>query len=79
MDKHRASWVALVWECSGNPFLFVSNNFPPFKKFAHIYSKKSWDLITGFQISYTSVLPFSFENANTALLSGKLFSFLRKY
>lgn len=37
MDKNRVSWVALVWECLGNPFLFVTYNFPPTKKFAHIY------------------------------------------
>jgi hypothetical protein len=79
MDKHRVSWVALVWECLGNPFLFAAYNLPLSKKFAHIYYEKPWNFNTGFQISYTSFLLFIFENANTASLSEKLFSFLQRY
>jgi hypothetical protein len=66
MNKHRVSWVALVWECLGNPFLFVTYISPPSRKYAHIHYEKPWNHNTGFQINYTSFLPFIFENANTA-------------
>lgn len=60
MEKHRVSWVALVWECLGNPFLFVTYKFPLSKKYTLFISKNHGTIILHFK-KVTQVSNFSFS------------------